>query len=99
MEHIGSEYIVMFNDPQLRQGLIREANRSRRSGLATNSTHALRQWFANALHGLAAHAINNRSESCADLLPIAQGTQRGHSTSTTDSAHQRHATNEVIFTQ
>jgi hypothetical protein len=72
MEHIGSEYIVMFNDPQLRQGLIREANRSRRSGLATNSTHALRQWFANALHGLAARV--DPTSRTADLRPAPAST-------------------------
>ncbi len=53
MEHVGSEYIVMLNNRQLREGLIRDANRSRLTGLATNSSHALRRWFAHTLHELA----------------------------------------------
>jgi hypothetical protein len=53
MEHIGSEFIVVLNDPQLRQGLIRDAERSRRSGQGANGSHVLRRWFAQTLHGLA----------------------------------------------
>jgi hypothetical protein len=54
MEHIGSEYIVILNDRHLRQGLIRDTNRSPRSGFATNSTDDFRRSLAHALHGLAA---------------------------------------------
>jgi hypothetical protein len=53
MESIGDCYAVILNDPELRQGLIRDAERSRRTGLTTNSTRMLRRWFALALHGLA----------------------------------------------
>jgi hypothetical protein len=34
MEHVGSEYIVILNDPALRQGLIHDADRSHQSGRA-----------------------------------------------------------------
>jgi hypothetical protein len=53
MEHFGSEYTVILNDPQLREGLIRDAHRSRRSGRRANRSHVLRVWFAHVLHGLA----------------------------------------------
>jgi len=52
MEHL-AWYGFIFNDPELRNGQIRDAERSRRTGLTTNSTQVLRRWFADALHGLA----------------------------------------------
>ena len=52
MEHL-AWYGFIFNDPELRNGQIRDAERSRRTGLTTNSTQVLRRWFALALHGLA----------------------------------------------
>jgi len=53
MDHLGSEYAVIINDPHLRQGIIRDAGRSRRSGLGANSSQMLRRWLADALHELA----------------------------------------------
>jgi hypothetical protein len=53
MQYVGSEYIVLFNDPQLLRGLIRDADRPRRSDLAGEGTYPFRRWFALALHGLA----------------------------------------------
>ena len=53
MEHVGSEYIVILNDPELREGLVRDANRSRRLGHGAIGSHPFRRWFAPALHGLA----------------------------------------------
>lgn len=53
MEHLGATYGVILNDPELRQALIHDADRSRRSSLATQGSHRLRQLFALALHGLA----------------------------------------------
>ena len=54
MEHLGAAYGVILNDPQLREGLIRDAERSRRSGGGADRGHALRGWFAHVLHRLAA---------------------------------------------
>ncbi len=53
MEHLGACYGVILNDPQLRQGVMRDADRSRRSTLVAHSSHVLRRRFADALHGLA----------------------------------------------
>jgi hypothetical protein len=53
MESMGDCYAFILSDPKLRQGLIRDAERSRRRGLTANSTRVLRRWFALALHGLA----------------------------------------------
>jgi len=53
MGYVGSEYIVVLNDPQLRQGLIRGADRPRRSGRADRRGSVLRHWFAHVLHALA----------------------------------------------
>ncbi len=53
MEHIGSEFIVILNDPQIRQGMLRDAERSPRSGQGVKGSHMLRRWFAQMLHGLA----------------------------------------------
>jgi hypothetical protein len=53
MESIGGCYAFILSDPELRQGLIRDAERSRRRGLTANSSHVLRRWFVDALHGLA----------------------------------------------
>jgi hypothetical protein len=52
MEHVGSEYVIILNDPQLRQGLIRDANRSRRSNQTPSSRQVLRRWLACVLTGL-----------------------------------------------
>jgi hypothetical protein len=53
MEHVGSEYVVILNDSQLRKGLIRDAARSRRSRVVAHGSHELRRMLAQALHWLA----------------------------------------------
>jgi hypothetical protein len=53
METPGAAWAVILSNPELRQGLIREATRARRSGRAASRGPALRRLFAHALHGLA----------------------------------------------
>jgi hypothetical protein len=53
MENIGDCYAVILHDPELRKTLIRDTERSRRTGPGANSTRVLRRWFALALQGLA----------------------------------------------
>ena len=73
MEHIGAQYGVILNDPQLRQSLIRDADRSRRSGLAANSSQVLRRWFADTLHGLASRV--DPAARPLDLRPASASTE------------------------
>ena len=49
---MGDCYAIILNDPELRRGLIRDADSSGRSGQAANGSEFLRQWFAHALLGL-----------------------------------------------
>jgi hypothetical protein len=72
MEHIGASYGVILNDPQLRQVMIRDADRPRRSGLAANGSKLLQRWFAHALHRLVASVDTNPRAS--DLRPAPAGT-------------------------
>ena len=67
---MGDCYAIILNDPELRRGLIRDADRSDRSGQAANS-EVLRRWFAHALHGLATH-IDPASQT-VDLTPAPAG--------------------------
>jgi hypothetical protein len=53
MEHCGAEYAVILHDPDLRDGLIREAQRSRRSPRIASGNRATRRWLAAALRGVA----------------------------------------------
>ncbi len=53
MESIRDCYAVILNNAELRQGLIREADRAPGSDRAGNTTKLLRRWFALTLHGLA----------------------------------------------
>jgi hypothetical protein len=53
MEYSGAAYIVMLNDPDLRQGLVGEARRARPAGPATAGSQPLRVWLAARLHVLA----------------------------------------------
>ena len=54
MEYSGAVYAVILNDPGLRQGLVREAQRSRRAAQGTAASQALRVWLSATLHVLAA---------------------------------------------
>jgi hypothetical protein len=53
MEQLGATYGVILNDPELRQALIHDTVRSRRSSLTTEGSRRLRQLFALALLELA----------------------------------------------
>jgi hypothetical protein len=53
MGYVGTEYIVVLNDPQLRQGLIRGADGPCQPGRANSRGPVLRHWFALMLHALA----------------------------------------------
>ena len=54
MEHVGSEYLIILNDPQLREGLIHDAERSHRFEQNASSRQVLWRWLACVLTGLAA---------------------------------------------
>lgn len=54
MEHYGAACGVILNDPQLRQSLIRDVEVACRSRRSINCGQVFRQWFACALHALAA---------------------------------------------
>jgi hypothetical protein len=60
MEPIGATYGVILNDLQLRQSLIRNAERSHRSLLRASGSGLLRRWFVHAFHGLAGRSLDLR---------------------------------------
>jgi hypothetical protein len=68
MEHVGSEYLIILNDSQLRQGLIRDTERAHRSGQTTSGNQVVRRWLAQALHRLA----------LASIRPVAHWTSSWH---------------------
>ncbi len=70
MEHVGSEYIVMLNNRQIREGLIRDADSSGGAGQAANSSEVLRRWFAHTLHELASRV--DPAAQTVDLTPAVQ---------------------------
>jgi hypothetical protein len=51
--HIGTEFGVMLNDPQLRNGLIAEAERSEQSAQKLRASLRLRFGLAHVLRALA----------------------------------------------
>ena len=53
MEDLGAYYMVVLNDPQLRRGLIADAERSQRSATKAQARSRLRVRLAHALHALA----------------------------------------------
>ena len=67
MGYVGSEYIVVLNDPQLRQGLIRGAGGPRQSGRANGRGPVLRRWFAHVLRALASRV--EPTSRALDLQP------------------------------
>jgi hypothetical protein len=67
MNHLGSEYIVILNDPQLRDALITEAADSARSTEKSRASR-LRLRLADALRALA---------TCIEpRVPLVRNTQR-----------------------
>ena len=55
MEHIGSEYLVILNDRQLRAGLIADAEQSRWSAEKSQASVRLRFRMAHILRAVAIH--------------------------------------------
>jgi hypothetical protein len=55
MEDFASYYAVVLNNPELRHGLIGEAERLAPSGHAFGTGWLGRRWLATILRGLAAH--------------------------------------------
>ena len=55
MEDFATYYAIVLNNPELREGLIREAERSRRFGQNSSTSRLVRGWLARTLRGLAAH--------------------------------------------
>jgi hypothetical protein len=53
LEHPGSEYGVILNDPRLRGALVDEAERSARSADKPRASARIRFWVAHALQLLA----------------------------------------------
>jgi hypothetical protein len=52
MDNPGAAWAVIISNPELRQGLIREAARSRRSDRAASSRRYFRQWLILVARGL-----------------------------------------------
>jgi hypothetical protein len=59
MEDFGAYYAIIFNDPELRRALIREAEQSRVSGEASRTSRLLRRCLAQTLRGLASRVEPN----------------------------------------
>jgi hypothetical protein len=68
METPGDAWPLIFSDPELRQGMIHDAQRSHRSSQASNRINVLRCWVAQVLHGLAARVDQARPRGDAQEL-------------------------------
>jgi hypothetical protein len=55
MEDLGTCYAIIANDPELRRGVIRDAERSRRLRQASSIRRLIRGWLSKTLRGLAAY--------------------------------------------
>ena len=53
MEHLGTTFAIILNDPQLRKGLIADAERSQRSAAKLRASIRLRFQLAGVLRALA----------------------------------------------
>jgi hypothetical protein len=71
MDHAGAEYAVILHDPELRQGLISQAQRSHGSPPTASRKRALRRWLAGALRGVAARV--EPASSVLDHRPMPGG--------------------------
>jgi hypothetical protein len=69
---LGTEYFVILSDPQLRQGMLRDAERSRRAGQGAQAGHVLRRWLAQTLHRLASRV--DPASHTLDLQPAPTST-------------------------
>ncbi len=61
MQPIGATYGVILNDPELRQSLIRDAERSRTSLRPASGSRLLRRWFIHAFHWVAGRSLDLRA--------------------------------------
>ncbi len=51
MEDVGAAFGIILNDPELRQGFIREAERSSSAHQASDASRRLRLWLARTFGG------------------------------------------------
>jgi hypothetical protein len=68
MEDFATAYAVLLHDPQLREGLVTEHERSVRRPANSRIRRGLRVWLVNGLLGLAARVEPNVSSS-TDTCP------------------------------
>ena len=61
MEHLRAEDIVTLNDPELRQGLIREDARMHRAELAAGTRPSFGSWLALTVRGLTSRTRATRT--------------------------------------
>jgi len=55
MEGLGSHYVVLLHDPQLRKSLAVRDDRPTTPDKASNAAGGMRVWLARFLHAVAAH--------------------------------------------
>jgi hypothetical protein len=55
MDNPGSAWAIIIANPELREGLIRDAARSRRSSQSANNRLKLRRWLGLVVPGLGTH--------------------------------------------
>jgi hypothetical protein len=73
MEDIGSAYAIILNNPELRAGLIAEAERSQRFSRKSRGPVRLRFGLAHALRALAARIQPNESGPSQPVLVESAG--------------------------
>ena len=66
MDNRGSASAVILSDPELREGVIREAVRCHRSDGVANSVPRLRRWL-----GVVVRALANNCQAVAPVLTLA----------------------------
>ena len=67
MDNPGVAWAVILNNPELRQGLIREAARSRRSNRPASTRPTLRRWLGLVVRALGSHP---ESATVPDPKPV-----------------------------
>jgi hypothetical protein len=68
MEHLGAEYCFIFNEAELRQGLIREDARMHRAELAAGTRPSFGGWLA-----LTVRRLTSRTKATRTLESIRVG--------------------------
>jgi hypothetical protein len=64
MDNPGAAWGIILSNPELREGILREAARSRRSDRALNSGPTLRRWL-----GVVVRALSSRPKPTAQQDP------------------------------